>query len=176
MREIATAVRIREFMRRLGRATPRPSSIFFTGGTSAVLTGWRETTVDIDLRMDPEDDDVLRAMVRLKTELDVNVELASPADFIPPLPGWRERSPLIGREGALTFFHYDFYAQALAKIERSHPKDITDVREMLARGLIEKVELERLFRAVEPELFRYPAIDPAAFTERVEEWLGGPHR
>jgi hypothetical protein len=54
-------------------------------------------------------------MVRLKSELDLNVELASPADFIPPLPGWRERSRLIAREGALTFFHYDFYAQALAK-------------------------------------------------------------
>jgi hypothetical protein len=27
--------------------------------------------------------------------LGFNVELASPPDFIPELPGWRERSPLV---------------------------------------------------------------------------------
>ena len=182
MREVASAARIREFMRRLGRSAPRPLSVFFTGGTSAVLTGWRETTVDIDLRMEPDDDDVLRAMVRLKTELDMNVELASPQDFIPPLPRWRERSRLIAREGALTFFHYDFYAQdnfyaqALAKIERGHSKDLLDVGEMLARGLVERAELSRLFDAIRPDLFRYPAIDQAQFAARVEDWLASSRR
>ena len=109
-------------MRRLGRAGSGPVSVFLTGGTSAVLIGWRETTVDIDLRMEPDDDDVLRAMVRLKTGLDLNVELASPSDFIPPLPGWRERSRFIEHDGQLSFFHYDFYAQALSKIERGHSR------------------------------------------------------
>ena len=176
MREVTTSARIREFMRRLGRSAPRPLSVFFTGGTSAVLTGWRETTVDIDLRMEPDDDDVLRAIVRLKTELAVNVELASPADFVPPLPGWRERSPFIAREGELTFFHYDFYSQAFAKIERGHSKDLLDVGEMLARGLVERAELSRLFDAIRPDLFRYPAIDQAQFAARVEDWLASSRR
>ena len=59
--------------------------------------------------------DVLR---RLKEELEINIELASPDDFIPALDGWQGRSVFIARHARIDFFHYDFYAQALAKIER----------------------------------------------------------
>ena len=53
-----------------------------------------------------------------KGRLNINVEFASPDDFIPELPGWQERSRFIVREHSLDYFHYDFYAQCLAKIER----------------------------------------------------------
>ena len=76
----------------------------------------------------------LREIPAIKDDLQVNVELASPAHFIPELPGWRDRSPFIVREGSIDFHHYDFYAQALAKIERAHARDLEDVREMSARG------------------------------------------
>lgn len=171
MRALATGARIREFMRQVGLTGPRPLSVFLTGGASAVLSGWRETTVDIDLELDPEDDDVLREMVRLKDVLDVNVELASPAHFIPPPPGWRERSSFIMREGNISFFHYDFYAQALAKIERCHEKDIEDVRAMVRLGLVEPWELRRHFGAIKESLFRYPALDPPTFEARLERFL-----
>lgn len=171
MRQSLTSGRLREFMRRLGRSTTRPLSVFITGGGSAVLTGWRESTIDVDLRVEPEDDDLLRAMVRLKTEMDLNVELASPSDFIPPVPGWRERSRFIDREGSVSFFHYDFYAQALAKIDRGHDKDLDDVRAMLVRGLVEPAELRRLFDLIEPEMFRYPALDPDDLRHRIEQFL-----
>jgi hypothetical protein len=46
------------------------------------------------VRFEPESDAVLRELVALKDRLGINVELASPPDFIPELPGWRERSPL----------------------------------------------------------------------------------
>lgn len=39
-------------------------------------------------------------------------------DFIPSLPGWRDRSVFIARHGAVDFYHYDCSAQALAKVER----------------------------------------------------------
>ena len=42
----------------------------------------------------------------------MNVELASPSDFILPLPGWEERSVFIERFGKVSFFHYDFYVLA----------------------------------------------------------------
>lgn len=48
---------------------------------------------------------------------------ASTEQFIPELPGWRERSPFIRREGRISFNHYDLHAQALAKIERGHERD-----------------------------------------------------
>jgi len=48
----------------------------------------------------PPPDELLRALPALKESLGVNIELASPPDFIPELPGWRERSPLVFQEGA----------------------------------------------------------------------------
>jgi hypothetical protein len=56
MREVVTVPRVREFMRRPGRAGTRPTSVFFTGGVSATLEGWRDSTVDIDLRFEPDDE------------------------------------------------------------------------------------------------------------------------
>jgi hypothetical protein len=88
--------------------------------------------------------------------------------FIPELPGWEERSPLIAREGVLSFHHYDFYAQALAKIERGHARDVVDVREMHARHLIDPARLAEFFAAIEPQLYRYPALDPGTFREALE--------
>ena len=83
-----------------------------------MLYGWRESTVDIDLSFSPESDEIFRALPELKELLNINIELASPSDFIPPLPGWEERSIFIVREGRIDFFHLDPYSQALAKIER----------------------------------------------------------
>ena len=104
----------------------------------------------------------------------MNVEIASPAHFIPELPGWQERSRFIERQGKVSFFHYDFYAQALAKIERGEQKDLGDVQEMIARGLIQRATAWDLFRAIETKLYRFPAIDPARFRRAVGDALGSP--
>src|SRR5687768_10549109 len=101
----------------LGREAEVETRIYFTGGATAVLSGWRTTTIDADVLIVPDSDAVLRVIPRLKEDLQMNVELASPADFIPELPGWRERSLFIRRVGKASFHHYDFYAQALSKIE-----------------------------------------------------------
>jgi hypothetical protein len=168
MRQAVTADRLSQFMRALGRLVKTPSRVYLTGGASAVLLDWRQSTVDVDLKFVPDSDDVLRPVPALKEQLDINVELASPGDFIPELPGWQDRSLFIRQEGALTFCHYDFYSQALAKLERHHLLDLTDVHEMSARGLIEPDRLLALFDAIADRLFRYPAINPATFRLRVE--------
>ena len=80
------------------------------------------------------------------------------------------------REGSIDFHHYDFYAQALSKIERAHARDVADVGEMAARSLIEPARLLRFFEQIAPGLYRYPAIDPASFRRSVEQTvrtLGG---
>jgi hypothetical protein len=59
----------------------------------------------------------------LKEELDLNVELAAPSDFIPLPKGWEDRSPLISEEEKLSFHHFDPVAQALSKVERGHSQD-----------------------------------------------------
>ncbi|MGI9033398.1 MAG: DUF6036 family nucleotidyltransferase [Acidimicrobiales bacterium] len=133
-----------------------------------MLVGWRESTIDVDMKVLPESDAVLRAIPRLKEELELNIELASPDDFIPVAPGWEDHSPFIERHGRLSFHHFEMAAQALAKIERGHRQDATDVKEMLARGLVTRDELLRYLGRVEPQLYRYPALDPVSFRSSVE--------
>ena len=47
-------------------------------------------------------------------------------------------------------------------------KDQADVRTMLATGLVEPERLRSFFQAIEPELFRYPAIDARKFRSALE--------
>jgi len=174
MRRPVDAERIRRFMRELGKEADRDVRLYFTGGATAVLHGWRPSTIDVDIKMDPETDRLFRALPRIKDELQINVELAAPDQFIPEIPGWEERSAFIATEGRLSFYHYDYYAQALAKIQRGHDQDRADVQEMIGRGMIDRDELRRRFEQIEPQLYRYPAIGPKAFREAREDALKEP--
>lgn len=156
-------------MGELGRRIKNKGRIYLTGGATAVLMDWRETTIDIDMKPVPDTDEIFQAIALLKNELNVNIELASPGEFIPPLPGWEERSIFIENHGALHFFHYDLYAQALAKIERGHSQDQKDVKEMFSRKLVDREKLLELFESIRPQLIRYPAIDPEEFEKKVRE-------
>ena len=169
MRALADSDRIHQFMRALGAASPAEARVYFTGGATAVLHGWRASTIDVDIRIVPEHDALFRAIPELKERLQVNIELASPDQFIPVKDGWEDRSPFVGREGTVSFHHFDLYAQALAKIERGHAQDVEDVREMLRRRLIEREPLRAYFEAIVPRLYRYPALDPGSFRQAVDD-------
>lgn len=168
MRQPVTSPLLQQFMKALGAAATSPARIYVVGGATSVLLGWRDSTIDIDLKIIPESDEILKSLPQLKERLLINIELASPDDFIPELPGWPERSRFIQQEGKLTFLHYDFYAQALAKIERGHALDLQDVRHMIRDGLVEPRRLLELFTAIEDQLYRYPALDAATFRRAVE--------
>jgi len=168
------AERIRELARHLGRVARSRVRIYLTGGATAVLEGWRSSTIDVDLRFEPESDGLLRELAGLKERLGINIELVSPPDFIPELPGWRERSPLVFREGNVDVHHFDPYSQALSKVERGFVHDLDDVRHMIADGLVEPGRLRELYASIEPELFRYPAVDPDAFARRLEDIAAEP--
>lgn len=171
MRELVDADRIAQFMRALARQAVAPARVYFTGGATAVLCGWRNSTVDVDLKLVPDSDALLRAIPAIKESLHLNVELAAPIDFIPVRPGWEDRSPFIAREGALSFHHFDLVAQALSKIERGHARDREDVLEMLRRGLVDADALRAAFAAIEPEIYRYPALSTPAFRRALDELL-----
>jgi hypothetical protein len=171
MRPPVDEQRLRSLAKGLARAASGPARIYLTGGSSAVLEGWRATTIDVDLRFEPESDELLREIPLLKERLGINVELASPPDFIPELPEWRERSPLVFREGQISVHHFDFYSQALSKIERGFEQDLTDVQSMLESGLVNTALLRELLTAIEGDLYRYPAIEPAAFTRKLDAAL-----
>ncbi len=156
-----------EFLKKLGKASTGPGHVYLTGGASAVLIGWRSTTIDIDLKFEPAPPGGFQAIAQLKDELEINVELAAPDEFIPALQGWKDRSRWIETYGQVSFYHYDFYAQALAKIERGLAKDLGDVREMVAAGLVVPSRLLQLFENAKEDLLKYPAIDAESFEAEV---------
>jgi hypothetical protein len=172
MRDLVDSERVHAFLKALGARLRSPATVYLCGGASAVLEGWRKSTLDLDLKFVP-DTEAFGALAELKDALRVNVELASPDHFLPPLPGWEERSPVITRIGPVEFRHYDFYSQALAKIERGFGRDLDDASEMVRRKLVGLSELSRLSRAILPDLGRYPAVDPRSFLEAVDGFIRG---
>jgi hypothetical protein len=91
MRSNIDPQKIKQLMQALGREAQGSGCIYFTGGASALLIGWRSATVDIDIRLDPQPPGIFQAIAKLKQELNINIELASPQDFLPPLPCRRDR-------------------------------------------------------------------------------------
>ena len=176
MRRTADAARVRALLAELGRLTRQPTTAYLVGGATAVIEGWRSTTIDVDLRVEPERDELLRALPELKERLSVNIELASPLDFLPELPGWRERSPFVAQLGELTVRHFDFYAQALAKLERSLGPDTADVAAMVDAGLVDPARLAELLGEIEPQLYLFPAVEPRALRVAVEGLAARPQR
>ena len=112
MRPLADRERIERLIRALGHAAEQRVRIYLLGGTTAVLLGWRATTVDVDFVMRPEDDAILRAIPALKETLQINVETASPLDFIPIPSGWEDRGIFIERVQHAEFYHFDLVGQA----------------------------------------------------------------
>lgn len=171
MRSTVDPEKIKQLMNILGKEARGSGSVYFTGGASALLIGWRSSTVDIDIRLDPEPSGVFQAIAKIKRELNINIELASPQDFLPPLPGWRDRSVFIGKQGQVSFYHYDFTAQALSKLSRGYERDISDVQAMYAQQLFSLEDLDNCFKAIEPDLIRFPSIDPEVLKNRVETFI-----
>ncbi len=169
MRRLATAERIRTLVRRLAPAATQPTNLYLTGGATAVLLGWRDATIDVDIKLVPDDGSVLRSIPALKELLELNVELASPDLFLPVRPGWEERSPWETSAGRLVVRHFDLTAQALGKLERGHARDLADVAELFSRSYVTPESITVELDAIEPDLYRFPAVDPPTLRRAVAE-------
>lgn len=171
MRSNVDPEKLEQLMDILGKEARGSGSIYFTGGASALLIGWRSSTVDVDIRLDPEPSGIFQAIAKIKQDLNINIELASPQDFLPPLPEWRERSVFIGKKGQISFYHYDFTAQALSKLSRGYDRDINDVQSMFEQGLFSLANLRDCFEVIEPDLIRFPSLNPDVLKSRVEKFI-----
>ncbi len=129
--------------------------------------------MDVDIRLDPEPSGIFQAIAKLKQELNINIniEFASPQDLLPSLPGWRDQSVFIGKRGQISFYHYDFTAQALAKLSRGFDRDIKDVEAMYDRKLFSLSELNDCFEAIAPDIIRFPSLNADVLRNRVENFI-----
>ena len=144
-----------------------------------VYEGLRQQTLDINIGFEVDDRDhsaFVEAVRDLKEQLSLNIEEASPADFIPLPSGYRERSPFIGRYGQLDVFHFDLYSTAISKIERGTESDFDDVHSLLRNGRIEFAVLAGYFEEIMPRyavesIKRDPVEYRRKFEILTEMWL-----
>jgi hypothetical protein len=161
-------------MNELARSAPRRGTyrVFFVGGGSAVLEGWRESTIDADLSSDREE--IFHDIQGIKERLQLNIEFARPEDFVPALAGSDDRHVFIETIGKVSFYHYDPYAQLLSKLVRGFSRDMQDAERFLASGMVEAERFRSLVSEI-PDLAyaRYPTLSKQAVREVVDDFLAG---
>jgi len=172
-RRQSDAALVRRFMAVVGSRVPVEATVYLTGEATAVLHGWRPTTDDVDIKVVADDEDsVLRALRPLADEIAMNLEFASPDQFIPVKHGWEDRSPFIERRGRVTFRHFEYPAQALAKVHRLVAHDREDVLAMVERGLVDAAVVWAYYHAIQADLFRYPGVREDRLEVHLREVLG----
>ena len=164
-------------MRELARSAPRRGAyrvyrVYLVGGGTAVLEGWRESTIDADLYSDREE--IFHDVQGIKERLKLNIEFARPEDFVPALAGSEERHVFIETIGKVSFYHYDPYAQLLTKVVRGFNRDILDAERFLESGMVDAERFRSLVNEIPDNAYaRYPALSRQAVLEAVDEFLSG---
>jgi hypothetical protein len=146
---------IEQFLHFVGERYRRPGRLFLVGGTTLVFEGLRQQTMDVDLVMEVANVDhnaLIQVVRQAKQALDINVEEASPGDFIPLPAGHANRHVFIGTFGQVNVYHFDLYSTALSKIERGRRQDILDVILLLRAQRLEWRELDRQFLEILPQM------------------------
>ncbi|MGH2560790.1 MAG: DUF6036 family nucleotidyltransferase [Thermomicrobiales bacterium] len=152
MRQRTDQARLRRFLEALGRRVHRPLRFYLVGGSVLIDLGLRAATVDIDYVAEADDpatlDQLEQAIRSLKNELDVNVEPASPADFLPIPSDALDRSRFVGRYGQVSVYYYHLPSQVIAKAARGLEQDLADAERLVNTGEISWQEVEETWREV----------------------------
>lgn len=158
------------FLAQLGRNFRKPGRLYLVGGAALVHLGIRPGfTQDIDVQVSGANEgELIVTIQQLMQQMQINVEFASPSDFIPLPAHWETHAQYVGHYGGVDVFYFDFYSIALSKIERGNNRDIADVRILVQKGIIDLNELDAAYQDVLAQLGhgRYPRITPQRFTER----------
>jgi len=156
----------------------RPLRFYLVGGAAIVDQGMRDATVDVDFVVDADDpaaiDEFERLVPELKNELNINLEPASPADFLPVPPGALDRSLYARTYGAVTVYYYDPVATAISKIARGAERDLSDVRALLASERVTWEQIESMWRQMRASPRGWVRYDPETVERRIRT-LRGQH-
>lgn len=170
MRPSVDKTAIESFLTQLGRDFRKPGHLYLMEDAALVHLRIRPGfTQDIDIQVSGANEgELIVAIQRLIQRMQINVEFASPGDFIPLPSQWETHAQYVGRYGSIDVFYFDFYSIALSKIERGNTRDIADVRLLVQKGIITLDELDAAYQQVLTQLGkgRYPRITPERFAER----------
>lgn len=167
MRPPLDKTRLQALLKSLAKNIRGKGNLYLTGGATALLYDWREMTIDLDIKSDPEPEGFFEGIAKTKIEESANIELASPDQFVPALNGWKTRSIYIDTFCNIDYYHYDPYGQVLAKLERAHPRDSHDICHFIASGLVDPGRLKELFEEVKHECIKYPSIEMQDIEEKI---------
>jgi hypothetical protein len=161
---------IEHFLTELGRRFRQDGRLYLVGGAALVHAGIRPgssaTTQDIDLEV--ASGDMYQIIQQLKGQLNINVEFASPRDYLPLPHNWQSLSRYVGRYGTIDVFYFDFYSLALSKIARANSRDLQDVVLLLQQQVITLADLDRAAQEVAAQMGKghYKRFDPNDFLAR----------
>ncbi len=128
MRQRVGQQEIEQFLVQVGR-TRQPGRLYLTGGAALVHRGIRPgQTLDIDIQITADPANLTAQVAQLKQQLNINIEFASPGDFIPLPTQWETRSQFIKRYNHVDVFYFDWYSLALSKMQRANRQDVVDVQ------------------------------------------------
>src|SRR5579885_1808158 len=132
MRQRVGRQEIEQFLIQVGR-TQQPGRLYFTGGAALVHRGIRlGQTLDIYIQITIDPANLTTQIAQLKQKMNIDIEFASPGDFIPLPTQWEARSEFIKR-----------YNQV-------------DVQLLIRVGVVEVTELDRLCQDVLSKIGRPP--------------------
>ena len=156
MRQRVGRQEIEQFLIQVGR-TRQPGRLYLTGGAALVHRGIRPgQTLDIDIQITLDPANLAAQIAQLKQKMNINIEFASPGDFIPLPMQWEARSAFIKRYEQVDVFYFDWYSLALSKMQRANRQDVVDVQLLVRQGFVDVTELDRLCQDVLNKIGRPP--------------------
>ena len=172
MRDRLNRESLLRLMRELARSakSKRQYRVYLVGGGTAVLEGWRESSIGADLYA--KQDDIFRDVQNVKERLNLNIEFVRPEDFVPPLEGSETRHVLVETVGRVSFYHYDPYAQLLSKVVRGFARDLADARAFVTSGMVDPDRFRNLVQGIPESMYsKYPRLSRAAVRAAVDDFL-----
>jgi hypothetical protein len=139
---------IEQFLVEVGRLR-QPGRLYLVGGAAMVHRAIRPgLTLDIDIQITLDPANLTTQIAQLKQRLNMNIEFASPGDFMPLPAQWEARSEFIKRYNQVDAFYFDWYSIALSKAQRANPQDVVDLQLLVGQRFVEVAELDVLYQDV----------------------------
>ncbi len=155
----------------MGRHSQQPARLYLVGGAVLIDLGLRATTLDVDFVAEADDPRALEeledAIRHLKDEMDINVEPASPADFLPIPSTALGQSRYVDRFGSLSVYYYHLPSLVISKAARALERDLDDVERLVRSGEVAWSDVEETWRGMRASRSGWLRHEPAEIEKRL---------